>query len=298
MSGDYGLPERMDGMRALEVGTWDGFWAFEMERRGAEVVALDLDDERDLDWPPRRRPAEWSDGPRAATGFRLAKEILGSTVERVDLRVYDATPEELGHVRPRLLRLGAASTCATSCWRSSGSPTSARGTFISAEEYDRPAACCRSRSRRYRADRDKAVVFWLPSVRTWQRMMWTAGFDRVERAREVHDEAARPGRSRSATSSTTLASASARAQPPGGRRQGARRSVGERLPQQRALGQPDEERPWPPRKAQARAAASPAVRPGPSSRRTSADQRDGGKDRRDRAHDVRDELEVGNSRRR
>jgi tRNA (mo5U34)-methyltransferase len=58
----YGLPERMDGLRALEVGTWDGFWAFEMERRGAEVVALDLDDERDLD---ARRP-----GPRdgAATG--------------------------------------------------------------------------------------------------------------------------------------------------------------------------------------------------------------------------------------
>jgi len=30
----YGLPARMDGMRALDVGTWDGFWAFEMERRG------------------------------------------------------------------------------------------------------------------------------------------------------------------------------------------------------------------------------------------------------------------------
>jgi hypothetical protein len=38
----YGLPERMDGMRALEVGTWDGFWAFEMEHRRAEIVALDL----------------------------------------------------------------------------------------------------------------------------------------------------------------------------------------------------------------------------------------------------------------
>jgi hypothetical protein len=44
----------MDGMCALEVGMWDGFRAFEMERRGAEVVALDLDDKRDLDWP--RRP--------------------------------------------------------------------------------------------------------------------------------------------------------------------------------------------------------------------------------------------------
>ena len=64
----YGLPERMDGMRALDVGTWDGFWAFEMERRGAEVVALDLDDERDLDWPPRRRPKAV---PRDAAGRGL-----------------------------------------------------------------------------------------------------------------------------------------------------------------------------------------------------------------------------------
>jgi len=54
---EYRLPERLEGMRALEIGTWDGFWAFELERRGAEVVALDLDREEDLDWPARRRPA-------------------------------------------------------------------------------------------------------------------------------------------------------------------------------------------------------------------------------------------------
>ena len=45
----YGLPERMDGMRVLDCGTWDGFWAFELERRGAaEVVAIDLDSEEEL----------------------------------------------------------------------------------------------------------------------------------------------------------------------------------------------------------------------------------------------------------
>jgi tRNA (mo5U34)-methyltransferase len=79
----YGLPERMLGMRALDIGTWDGFWSFEMERRGAEVVALDLDDERDLDWPPRRRPKAFPDGARG-DGFRLAKAILGSKVERIN----------------------------------------------------------------------------------------------------------------------------------------------------------------------------------------------------------------------
>jgi tRNA (mo5U34)-methyltransferase len=31
------------GLRCLDVGTWDWFWAFEMERRGAtEVVAIDV----------------------------------------------------------------------------------------------------------------------------------------------------------------------------------------------------------------------------------------------------------------
>ena len=34
------LPSSLDGRRCLDVGTADGFWAFEMERRGAaEVVA-------------------------------------------------------------------------------------------------------------------------------------------------------------------------------------------------------------------------------------------------------------------
>src|SRR5438067_4479740 len=30
-----GLPADLDGNRCLDVGTHDGFWAFEMERRGA-----------------------------------------------------------------------------------------------------------------------------------------------------------------------------------------------------------------------------------------------------------------------
>ena len=89
----YGLPDRLDGKRVLDVGTWDGFWAFEMERRGAaEVVSLDLDWEKDLDWPPRRRPATFPDEPRGH-GFRIAHEALGSTVERVNLSIYHATPE-------------------------------------------------------------------------------------------------------------------------------------------------------------------------------------------------------------
>src|SRR6478735_9319868 len=47
------LPADLTGKRCLDVGTWDGFWAFEMERRGAaSVTAIDLDDPQQWDWPP------------------------------------------------------------------------------------------------------------------------------------------------------------------------------------------------------------------------------------------------------
>jgi tRNA (mo5U34)-methyltransferase len=175
---EYGLPERMDGMRVLDIGTWDGFWAFEMERRGAEVVALDVDHESEYDWPPRRRPKEWTVTDRGQ-GFRLAKEILGSKVERVVQNIYRATPEELGtfdlvfvgavilHLRDQLLALERlANLC--------------HGRFIMADEYDPLSGLVPFPVSRYFADRDKAVVFWLPARKTWRRMLWTAGFDDVQ----------------------------------------------------------------------------------------------------------------------
>jgi tRNA (mo5U34)-methyltransferase len=174
----YQLPERMDGLRALDIGTWDGFWAFEMERRGAEVVALDVEHEKEYDWPPRRRPKEWTVTERGK-GFRLAKEILGSNVERVECNIYRALPEDLGtfdvvfcgavilHLRDQLLALERlANLC--------------RGRFIFADEYDRLSGLVPFPVSRYFADRDKAVVFWLPARKTWKRMLWTAGFEDIE----------------------------------------------------------------------------------------------------------------------
>jgi tRNA (mo5U34)-methyltransferase len=37
------IPSRLNGKRVLDIGTYDGFCAFECERRGAaEVVAIDV----------------------------------------------------------------------------------------------------------------------------------------------------------------------------------------------------------------------------------------------------------------
>ena len=46
------LPDDLRGRRALDVGTFDGFWAFELEKRGAEVVAIDIEQSMRLSGRP------------------------------------------------------------------------------------------------------------------------------------------------------------------------------------------------------------------------------------------------------
>src|SRR5918996_1511962 len=77
----YGLPEDMTGMRALDVGTFDGFWAFEMERRGADVVAIDVESLEAAEWPPIHRARlecearDFEHLRRVARGHRRARGL-------------------------------------------------------------------------------------------------------------------------------------------------------------------------------------------------------------------------------
>jgi len=91
------LPADLSGMRCLDVGTMDGYWAFAMERRGAaEVVAVDVDDPEDLDWPVivRARTAPTMDETKTAR-FELAREALGSSVKR-ELRSVYSLDDDMG----------------------------------------------------------------------------------------------------------------------------------------------------------------------------------------------------------
>jgi SAM-dependent methyltransferase len=60
----------------LDIGCWDGWFSFEMERRGAEVVAADIV-ERET--------------------FLTAREALGSKVDFVLSDVYQLTPDRIGY---------------------------------------------------------------------------------------------------------------------------------------------------------------------------------------------------------
>lgn len=72
-----GLPADMRGLRALDIGCSDGYFTFEMERRGAAVMAMDF-------------------VPETYTGFATAHEILGSKAEYIMENVYNLTPAKHG----------------------------------------------------------------------------------------------------------------------------------------------------------------------------------------------------------
>jgi tRNA (mo5U34)-methyltransferase len=190
----YGLPDRMDGMRAIDVATFNGFWAFEMERRGAEVVALDLGGDDELDWPafrPREKPPAIAKAP-LGEGFRVAHSLLGSKVQRVECNVYDADPRDLGsfdlvfcgsmliHIKNQFLGLERL--------RNLLRPG---GMFVSAEGYSSLAGVVPFPVARYAAHRQTFPVFWEPSVKTWRLMIEACGFTEVRKVKKFNMRARR-----------------------------------------------------------------------------------------------------------
>ena len=94
------LPADLRERRALDVGTFDGFWAFELEQRGANAVAVDVPALEAAEWPPNQRPQlearmrDWD--VQLGRGFRLAAEVLDSSVRRIECPVYELDTERLG----------------------------------------------------------------------------------------------------------------------------------------------------------------------------------------------------------
>ena len=71
----FEIPEDLRGKRVLDIGAWDGWFTFEMERRGASVVAIDAN---------------------PGTRFLKAKALTGSKAEYRILDVIDLSPDTLG----------------------------------------------------------------------------------------------------------------------------------------------------------------------------------------------------------
>lgn len=78
------LPESFEGRSVLDVGTFDGFYAFLAEARGASRVVA-VDNEQYLDWVRSRWDVELEGGE----GFRAIHELLDSKVDYKRLDALD-----------------------------------------------------------------------------------------------------------------------------------------------------------------------------------------------------------------
>lgn len=78
------FPENFNDKTVLDIGAWDGFFSFEAEKRGAkQVLAIDS-----YSWG--------GNGWGTKSGFELAREILNSNVQDMEIDVYDISPEKVG----------------------------------------------------------------------------------------------------------------------------------------------------------------------------------------------------------
>jgi tRNA (mo5U34)-methyltransferase len=175
------------GLRCLDVGTFDGFFAFEMERRGAaEVVAIDLEDHDEWDWPADVREGAADGryvafrGPPKGTGFRLIAEAIDSKVDWRPLSIYDVTPSLLGrfdvvvcgslmlHLRDPVRALEALrSVC--------------DGVLFSTEEIDLLLTILGRGRPLFRLNGSgQDCQWWVPNAAGHRRLLFSGGFEVIE----------------------------------------------------------------------------------------------------------------------
>jgi tRNA (mo5U34)-methyltransferase len=115
------FPSSMTGMNVLDVGSATGFFAFEFEKRGANVVSVELPSIADWDMPTgedRERTLNdlmadhhvnsieqlhhyHLDGP-----FEFCRKALHSNVKRCYSTIYDLSPKKLGKEAFDMIFLG------------------------------------------------------------------------------------------------------------------------------------------------------------------------------------------------
>jgi tRNA (mo5U34)-methyltransferase len=169
------LPESLAGQTVLDIGAWDGFFSFECERRGAaRVVAADY--------------YSWSaEGWGTKAGFQLAREVLGSKVEDVDIDVMDVSPQRLGtfdlvlflgvlyHLRHPLLALERVASVTHNML--------ILETVVDMVGYRRPAAAFYPSTEL----NNDPTNWWGPNVPAVRGMLESVGFQRVDMVTRQRD---------------------------------------------------------------------------------------------------------------
>jgi tRNA (mo5U34)-methyltransferase len=172
------IPASLAGKRCLDVAASDGFWSFELARRGAaEVISLDLPDaaQQDYSGPPGTAEARSAGTGRANQAFAIVKEATGLKVDRVDGSVYDLDQLDLGtfdfvfmgnillHLRDPILALQQVRKVTS-------------GEFLSYESISLPQTLLRPLSPTGQFALGDENLFWTPNQKGHRRMVEAGGF--------------------------------------------------------------------------------------------------------------------------
>ncbi len=179
----YGLPRSLEGKAVLDVGPGHGFFAFEFERRGAQVSTAEIPVWSDHDGSPALHEM-FEQGGNVPDAYHhgalgLAIEARQSAVKRQFCNIYDLTPARVGtydlvfcasvllHLTDPLRALYAIRrVCRDQAIICTGIDTH----FHVANQ---------SRARFMGTPTGQA--FWLPTMKCLRQMALAAGFKRVER---------------------------------------------------------------------------------------------------------------------
>jgi SAM-dependent methyltransferase len=184
--GHYGIPDSLAGRRVLDVGPAHGFFAFEFERRGAEVVTAELPSWSEHDAHPEVKAAAeaagadiaaYEDYHHGALGFAI--RARRSRVERRFCNVYDLSPERVGtfdivfcasvllHLTDPIKALyGIRRVCRD------------HALICTGVDHDPQVA---EQPRAMFVGRPNGHAFWLPTISCLEQMALAAGFVHIER---------------------------------------------------------------------------------------------------------------------
>jgi tRNA (mo5U34)-methyltransferase len=182
------LPTSLAGRRCLDVGTFNGFWAFEMERRGAEeVIGIDVLDPLRWDWPvgsDRATVLALAERMAGGDGFEIARQALGSKVKRIDCSIYDLGERDFG--RFDLVYVGSLLVHLRDPVRALERVREVcDGELVVVDGIDLPLSLRHPRLPLARMDGRGRPWWWYPNLAGLDRIVEAAGFTRLAPTRRL-----------------------------------------------------------------------------------------------------------------
>lgn len=196
----YGFPADMRGLKVLDVGRASGFFSFEFERRGADVLSVELPSpfEKDIvggalvkqmiEGGREQRSQVEGDEHGMRRDFHTAHKLLGSRVRSLYRRIYDISQEAtngetfdlafcgsiLNHLANPIAALMAVRSVT-------------RGTIVVANPYEPERRQSNPVARLVGRDTRSLTTWWIPTIACMDEMLNASGFTGVRLiAKNVH----------------------------------------------------------------------------------------------------------------